>query len=41
MTRWAHPIGWMLAAAVAAAPMAAAQQGAPANGEWPGFFLEL
>ena len=41
MTRWAHPIGWMLAAAVAAAPMAAAQQGAPANGEWPTYGGDL
>ena len=34
MMRWVYPICWMLAAAVLAAPMAAAQQGAPANGEW-------
>ena len=41
MTRWTHPIGWMLAAAVVAAPMAAAQQGAPANGEWPTYGGDL
>ena len=37
----AHPICWMLAAAVLAAPMAAAQQGAPANGEWPTYGGDL
>ena len=41
MTRWTHPIGWMLAAAVLAAPGAAAQQGAPANGEWPTYGGDL
>ena len=41
MTRRAHPICWMLAAALLTAPMAAAQQGAPANGEWPTYGGDL
>ena len=41
MMRRVNPICWMLAAAVLAAPTAAAQQGAPANGEWPTYGGDL
>ena len=41
MTRRAHPICWMLTVTALVAAPATAQQGAPANGEWPTYGGDL
>ena len=41
MTRRAHPVCWMLTLTALVAAPAAAQQGAPANGEWPTYGGDL
>ncbi len=41
MTRRAHPIYWILTVTALIAAPATAQQGAPANGEWPTYGADL
>ena len=41
MMRWAHTVSWILVTTVLVMSPAAAQQGAPANGEWPTYGGDL